>query len=269
MSDSEGTSLLEVRELRKGYGSFPVLRSVSFLLEAGEGLVVLGPNGAGKSTLLRSIAGLQRPQRGSIRIAGATLSGGGAALRRWIGFVSHESMLYGGMTAEENLELTARLYGVREVEPRVAAALERFDLTWARRRPVRTFSRGMTQRLALARALLPGPKLLLLDEPTAGLDPTAVRALDANLMALREGGVGLLWTTHDLGHLAPLAGRVAFLRDGRLQEPAGLDPADRRAVETAYEDVFGIGPPPGAGSRPRSVARVSPPMGPRDPGAAR
>lgn len=231
--------LLRVSGLRKGYGGLPVLRGVDFELDAGEGLVVLGPNGAGKSTLLRSLAGLHRPSQGRIEMEGRPFVAASAAQRARLGFVSHDSMVYAGLSAWENLTLVARLYALPDAETRIRNVLAAVDLEWAGRRPVRTFSRGMTQRLTLARALLPNPPLLLLDEPMSGLDPTAMRSLELYLVELRRAGTALLWTTHDLWHLAPVATRVLFLRRGEVHEEASLDPADRVAVEAAYVRLFG------------------------------
>ena len=175
-----------------------------------------------------------------------------AAQRARLGFVSHDPMVYGGLSATENLALVASLYGLAEASRRIDEVLVAVDLDWVGRRPVRTFSRGMTQRLTLARALLPNPPLLLLDEPMSGLDPTATRNLERYLVRLRDAGTALLWTTHDLWHLAPVATRVLFLRRGVLHEEPGLDPADRDKVEAAYVRLFG-----GAAGRDRMTPEVA------------
>jgi heme ABC exporter ATP-binding subunit CcmA len=191
--------------LEKRYGHRAVLRDVSFELEPGGALVVTGPNGAGKSTLLRLIAGLAAPSRGTLTVA---------VERRRVGFLGHEPLVYRELTALENLELYGRLYRVGERRERIGMLLERFGLWDARHQRVSSYSRGMTQRLALCRALLHEPDLVVLDEPHAALDDEGAELLDAELATLAGGrGRTLVVATHEPDRVAALAThRIALER---------------------------------------------------------
>lgn len=243
--------LLQAESITKGYGGPPVLRGADLALAAGQGIALLGPNGAGKSTLLRLLAGLHRPEKGRVLLDGRVFDPRDPGQRRLLGFVSHQSLSYDGLSARENLVLIARLHGFAANDPRIEEVLSEVGLDWVGERPVRTFSRGMGQRLSLARALLHRPRLLLLDEPLNGLDPDGCRALSLALSRLRESGTAILMASHDLVHLAPIVNTVALLKRGRLELRAELNPADRTLVEAAYHRAFspeaGI-PSPGTGS---------------------
>ncbi len=191
--------------LEKRYGDRVVLRDVSFELEPGGALVVTGPNGAGKSTLLRLIAGLAAPSRGALAVA---------VERRRVGFLGHEPLVYLELTALENLELYGRLYRVDERRERIGMLLERFGLWDARHQRVSSYSRGMTQRLALCRALLHEPHLVVLDEPHSALDDEGAKLLDGELAALAAGhGRTLVVATHEPERVAGLAThRIALER---------------------------------------------------------
>jgi heme exporter protein A len=230
--------VLRVSGLVKGYGGPPVLRGVDLELGAGEGVVLLGPNGAGKSTLLRMLAGLHKPQQGNVWLRGEIFRPGDPEHRRGIGFVSHESLLYAGLSARENLDFTGALFGLSGRVERIRDVLQEVGLDWIGHRPVRAFSRGMVQRLTLARALLHRPALLLLDEPMTGLDPAGIRSLEQLLVRFRASGGGILMTTHDLAHVAPVATRVIFLKKGRVVEGGPVNQMAERGLAGVYEDVF-------------------------------
>jgi heme exporter protein A len=187
--------LIRVRELEKRYGRKRVFRGVSFELARSGFLVVTGPNGSGKTTLLRLLAGLAAPTRGSLEVAVGRAS---------LGFLGHEPLVYRDLTALENLDLYGRLYRVPERRERIGMLLERFGLWEARNERVSAFSRGMTQRLALCRALLHDPELILLDEPHTALDAEGTALLDRELAAL-AGDRTLVVSTHDPGRVEPLA----------------------------------------------------------------
>ncbi|HWO90216.1 MAG TPA: ABC transporter ATP-binding protein [Gemmatimonadales bacterium] len=222
---------LEVSDLARGFGPVRALRGVSFALERGEALAVFGPNGAGKSTLLRLLAGLLRPERGSIRLFGHPFNRSDAAQRVRIGLISHASLLYDGLTGRENLEFTARCY--RLSSPREAAqrALESMGLVDAADRAAGTYSRGMTQRLAIARALLHDPEIVLLDEPFTGLDTRAAGVLRSLLERLRADRRTLVLVTHNLEEGLELATQVALQVSGRfvMLDRRGDDPSLWRA----------------------------------------
>jgi heme exporter protein A len=187
--------LVRARAVERRYGERRVLRDVSFELPRGGALVVTGPNGAGKTTLLRLLVGLAVPSRGTIEIP---------LDRARLGFVGHEPLVYRELTAVENLDLFGRLYRVPERRERIGMLLERFGLWDARGERVSTFSRGMTQRLALCRALLHEPELLVLDEPHSALDTQGAALLDEELKAL-AGRSTLVVATHEPERLESLA----------------------------------------------------------------
>ena len=187
--------MIVARRLAKRYGTHTVLRAVDLDIGRGDALLVTGPNGSGKTTLLRIVTGLAAPTSGTIEVD---------LDRRDLGFVGHEPLVYRDLTAAENLSLYARLYRVPDPQARVAALLERFGLRDAAETRVAAFSRGMTQRLALARALLHQPALLVLDEPHTALDAAGAELLDEEL-ALLSGKTTMVISTHDPERVAPLA----------------------------------------------------------------
>jgi heme exporter protein A len=208
--------LLQFDDVSRHFGRRRALAHVSLECRAGEIVGLLGPNGAGKSTLLTIAATLMPPSGGAVRYGEMTAREGGAALRARIGLLAHDLHLYPELTALENLEFFARLYLLPEARRRAEAALERAGLGSRGGEPVSTFSRGQRQRLALERALVHDPRLVLLDEPFTGLDDDASRALVARLTALRDAGAIVLVATHDLEIVERLVDHVAVLRDGRL-----------------------------------------------------
>jgi heme exporter protein A len=226
---------VDARGLEKAYGPVRALRGVSLRVGEGESLVVLGPNGAGKTTLIKVLATLVRPTAGSLRLFGRDPRGDDS-VRRLVGVVSHHSYLYPGLTAFENLLFTARMYGVPRAEARAAHLIEAVGLGQRRDDLVRTFSRGMLQRLTIARALVHDPPLLLLDEPYTGLDRHAAEAFSGFLSRMR-GNRTIILTTHTIEQALPLADRIVILVDGAVAYDGrrGLD--DRHAVGQLYTQV--------------------------------
>jgi len=225
--------------LVRAYAGVRVLAGVDLTVETGETLALLGPNGAGKTTLLRVFALLLRPSAGRLTLFGVDARSAPPALRRRLGYLAHESFCYPDLSGEENLAFHARLFRVPAARERVAALLAWAGLETAGRRPIRFYSRGMSQRLALARALLHEPDLLLLDEPFSGLDPAAVETLQERLVALREAGRAIVLTTHDLDRAAPIATRTAILHRGRIASV--LDGRGADDVAAAYRAVVAGG----------------------------
>ena len=220
----------------KAFAGRRAVDGVDLALAEGERLAILGPNGAGKSTLLRMVASLLRPDGGSLTIAGHAIPDRAAQVRGQMGFLGHQPLLYLDLTAWQNLEFFATLYGVRRPKVRIEEVLDRVDLLTRAYDPVRTFSRGMAQRLGLARMLLHEPRLLLLDEPHAGLDAPGAALLDGILDEAR-GTRAVVMVTHDLGRALAGADRVMVLRRGVVvleDATAGLDEASFRA---RYEQV--------------------------------
>jgi heme exporter protein A len=206
--------VIETRALVRTFGLKPVLRGVNLAIGPGELAVLLGPNGAGKTTLLRILATLSRPTGGQVRVAGYGLPSGATQARQQLGVVSHQPLLYGDLTAEENLRFYARLYGLNDPGDRIASVLAQMGLAARRYDLVRTFSRGMQQRLALGRATLHSPTVLLFDEPYTGLDQGAADMLDDLLREARDRGCTILMTTHDLARGLAVADRVFILARG-------------------------------------------------------
>jgi heme exporter protein A len=231
---------LELRELSKSFGSRRALDKVNLDVPRGAFLSVFGPNGAGKTTLLRILATLARPSAGAARILGFDLKEQPDDIRERIGVISHRSLLYSDLTAEENLSFTARLYGVAEPARRVAQMLATVELTARRHDPVRSFSRGMTQRLSIARALIHDPELVFLDEPYSGLDPHAIEILDGLLATMREGR-SFVMVSHDLQKGFDLSTHVLMLARGRVVLFERKAELDFEGFAARYHDVVGRG----------------------------
>ncbi|MDZ7374122.1 MAG: heme ABC exporter ATP-binding protein CcmA [candidate division KSB1 bacterium] len=208
--------MVEVRSLTKVYGTRYALREVSFQARAGRVLGVFGPNGAGKSTLIRILAGQTRPTSGQVFLLGKRSDASGPELRRHVGVIGHHTYLYEELTALENLRFYARMYGLRFQERELLTALAKVGLEERAHEPVRAFSRGMLQRLALARATLHDPSILLLDEPYTGLDQSASALLDELLKEMRGTGRTILVVTHDVERGLELVDDVLVLVRGRV-----------------------------------------------------
>lgn len=252
-AEASSTPMIEVRNLTKAFGSKYALRGVDLRVMPGESVVLFGPNGAGKTTLIRILSSLSRPTGGTVRIGGLELAKHADGIRRYLGVVSHAPLLYDSLTAEENLRFFAGLYGMPRPAERITALLERVGLYPRRNDLVRTYSRGMVQRLAIARALLHDPEVLLLDEPDTGLDPQAAEMLHGLLAELsgrdaletshatsllqRQRSRTIVTVTHNLERGLALADRVAILAAGRVAFDApvsGLTAAELRALYDAH-----------------------------------
>ncbi|HEY46465.1 MAG: sodium ABC transporter ATP-binding protein [Anaerolineae bacterium SM23_ 63] len=221
--------MIDVKGLVKTFGLKSVLRGLEFHADRGEFVALVGPNGAGKTTFLRILASLSRPSMGEVRVAGYRLPTQAAAVRIRLGVVSHQPLLYGDLTAEENLTFYARMYGVVDPEQRVRAVLGMVCLQAQRRDLVRKFSRGMQQRLAIGRAILHDPDILLFDEPHTGLDQEAAAMLDTLLRDVAARGRTIVMTSHNLDRAADLAQRIDILSKGVIAasvKRAEIDPLD-------------------------------------------
>jgi heme exporter protein A len=238
MRPSEGP-LLVAAGLSRAFGPLQALRGVDLSLAAGETLVVFGPNGAGKSTLLRLLAGIMRPTAGEIRVGGRPVRPGDPASRRGIGLVSHQSFLYDDLSLLDNLIFAARLHGVPEPAALARRSLEDAGLGARVQESPRSLSRGLQQRVSIARALLHDPVLLLLDEPFTGLDTASAARLRASLKYRAGEGRAAVLVTHQLAEAWELATRVAVLSAGRwvLEEPRRGDYAAFAARAEALVDA--------------------------------
>jgi len=219
---------VEAVRLGKAYGRTWALRGVDLRIERGERVALLGPNGSGKTTLMRLIATLTRPTFGTLHVLGQDPARRAREVRRSLGVVAHRPYLYEDFTGRENLEFYARLYGVRSPADRYRPLVEEAGLAAALDRPVRGYSRGMQQRLALVRALLHDPALLLLDEPDAGLDQAALRFLESTIRDAAAGRT-VVFSTHNLELGLRLSDRVVVLAGGSTtyDGPAGATTLDR------------------------------------------
>jgi heme exporter protein A len=265
-AETAGKAMIELRKLTKAFGRKTALRGIDLRVAPGESLVLVGPNGAGKTTLIRILSSLSRPTSGAVLIGGLDQKTHADGIRRHLGVVSHAPLLYDSLTAEENLRFFGRLYGVAALEARITLLLEQVGLAARRHDPVRVFSRGMTQRLAIARALLHDPEILLLDEPDTGLDPQAAEMLhgllaqlsgrssgrragpadlpaDAPASSQSENSIArtIVTVTHNLERGLALADRVVILANGRIVYDADAGALTASELRPIYDEHVGGG----------------------------
>ena len=224
---------IEAVGLVKYYGTILAISGVDLRVRLGEFLTIFGPNGAGKTTLIKILATLLKPTAGKVRLNGREITGDREALRREIGFISHHTLLYGGLTAHENLKFYGKMYGVPNLKDRIEEVIKEVGLTERLHSQVRTLSRGMQQRLTLARAILHDPSILLFDEPYTGLDPTALRIFGELVGRLHDGSRAIIMTTHNISSGLEGCSRVAIQVGGKItfDKPRSvIDPATFEAV---------------------------------------
>ncbi|MGH7858644.1 MAG: ABC transporter ATP-binding protein [Candidatus Binatia bacterium] len=229
--------VVEGTGLGRQFASVRALRDLELVVRSGESLTIFGPNGAGKTTLVKLLATVLRPSEGELRIFGEASPG--PAVRRRIGLVSHGSFLYGDLTAAENLLFYAELFELDDARKRIEGALDEVGLAPWKDRPVRTYSRGMEQRLALARAFLHDPDLILLDEPYSGLDPQAVGRLQEILVRLHRRGKTIVLTTHDISRGLEVCDHAVILAGGRMVWHSGRFVPGAREMTRIYEREVG------------------------------
>ena len=222
--------------LARVFGGRRAVDDVSFALHAGECLALFGPNGAGKTTLLRLLAGLLAPTAGECRVHGVALRDGPAA-RGHVGLISHASMLYGALTARENVEFAARLYGLSDPGSAAREALAAMRVLDRADSTVRALSRGLQQRVSIARAIVHQPRLLLCDEPYTGLDDAGSAALTSALADRRASGAALLVVTHNLGEGLALATHAAIMRRGRFARLERRAEVDAASYASEYREL--------------------------------
>ncbi len=227
------TPAIHAEALVRAFGNRAAVDGVSCTIGAGECLALFGPNGAGKTTLMRLVAGLLAPTSGTCRVNGIPIRSGAHA-RAQVGIVSHASMLYSALSARENVEFAARLYGMRDAR---AAALEALDIMRVRDRadtPVRSLSRGLQQRVSIARAIVHSPRVLLCDEPYTGLDEVGSMALTQALEERRASGAALMLVTHNIGEGLALATHAAIMQRGTFVRYERRGGVDAGAYASAY-----------------------------------
>lgn len=231
---------IETEGLTKVFGDRKAVNDVSIAVPQGSFVSIFGPNGAGKTTLLRMLSTLARPTSGRASLLGIDLKEDADKARAKIGLISHNSMLYPDLNAEQNLMLYARLYGVVDPEKRVLDLLSAVELKHRRYDPVGTFSRGMIQRLAIARALVHDPSVVFLDEPYSGLDPHAMEIFDDLIDSVREGRTFVM-VSHDLRKGFEMCSHALVLAKGKVVEYAPKEDLDWDAFERLYRTTVGMG----------------------------
>lgn len=234
MNSPSPAPAIETDRLCKAFGAIHAVDRISLRLDHGESLAVFGPNGAGKTTLIRLLTLNLRASSGSFSLDGLDPRRNDLSIRRKIGLISHQSFLYDDLSALENLEFFARLYGVERPRQRAVELLRTVDLEARSDDPVRTFSRGMQQRVSLARALVHAPRVVFLDEPFTGLDPHAARTLRATLEGLRRERRTVFMVTHNLSRGLELCDRWIVLSGGRIVKEGRSDQTDRQTFEREY-----------------------------------
>ncbi len=244
---SPAPPFLAVNGVSKEYDGRQVLRRVSLTLDRGDVLVLFGPNGAGKTTLLHIVATLVAPSQGRVEAEGRDIMAAPEHYRRRLGMISHHSLLYDHMTAQENLLFYGGLYGMADCGRRAGELLRAVGLHHRRHSPVAAFSRGMRQRLSIARALINDPDLLLLDEPFSGLDQHAAATLQEQLARLRSRKRTLVMVTHQIERGLALATRVAILARGKLAFCAPRTQVTAADFAGLYQELAGSIPGPARG----------------------
>jgi heme exporter protein A len=227
---------VEVAGASRTFGRRRAVDGVDLSLQPGDCLALFGPNGAGKTTLLRMIAGLLRPTKGTVHVEGKSVRED-AVVRRHIGLISHQSMLYRALTARENVEFAARLYGVPDPKNAALRALERMRILDRRDAPVRSLSRGLQQRVSIARAIVHEPSVVLLDEPYTGLDAAGGAALTEMLRLLREAHAALVLVTHNVDEGLAVATRAAIMLAGRITRIDDSRDADAASYQAMYRSL--------------------------------
>jgi heme exporter protein A len=217
-------TMLKLKKMTKLLGDKLVLRDITLSLEKGEILAVIGPNGAGKSTFFKCTVGLMQPTSGEIWLDGKQVKKNTGDVKQKIGFLGHESFLYNTLSPLENLKFYGKLYKVKDLDRKVNDLLKEVGLYLFRDVPIRSFSRGMMQRLAIARVLLPDPDILMLDEPHTGLDQEAVVLLNKIIKNKQDSGTSILIISHDFEQVHALANRVAVLKKGKIVSTMPLGP---------------------------------------------
>ena len=237
---NESAAVVATENLSRTFGRRKAVDGVSLSVGAGCTLALFGPTGAGKTTLLRILSGLLKPTSGMARIGDVTLPGG-PAVRRRVGVISHHSLLYEALTARENVEFTARLYGVSDYRGASERALERMRILDRAETPVRALSRGLKQRVSVARATVHDPEVILADEPFTGLDLLGAGALSDLLNSLRERGAAVILVTHNVDEGLSLATHAAIMDRGRILEMETQSRIDRASFGERYRQLVSHG----------------------------
>ncbi|MEN6434411.1 MAG: heme ABC exporter ATP-binding protein CcmA [Anaerolineaceae bacterium] len=230
--------LIEARNLHKRFVHRMVLAGLDFTIQPAEFIMLAGPNGAGKTTLLRLLAGLLKPDEGRILLDGRILDPTSTSQKQVVGFAGHQPLLYADLTAEENLRFYAHLYHLQNIETRITTLFKQLDLEGYRHERVSTFSRGMLQRLSIARVCLHQPRILLLDEPYSSLDTHSAVCLDELLHQMVVDGSSIVMTTHELDHGQNLVDRLDVLVNGHIEANLPREGMKDTSPESWYVQVL-------------------------------
>jgi heme exporter protein A len=240
-SEQQNTWAVETKGLSKFFGHIIALHEVNIKVPYHQLVTIIGPNGAGKSTLMRILSTLSRPSRGQVYVDGLDVGKWGAEIRRRVGYATHQPLLYNDLSVCENLRFFGHMYGVTDLETRIQQLLAKVELLDRQHDTVRTLSRGMQQRLAIARAVLHNPTILLLDEPYAGLDQHATELLTHLLHEWLSSGCTILMTTHDLNWAAKISDKVLVLLNGRLVHQTEASALSEKHIHELYRQYAGGG----------------------------
>jgi heme exporter protein A len=233
--------MIEVKNLTKQADNKLILRGVDLSVKKGETVAILGPNGAGKSTLLKVLATLIKPTSGIVKINGLDLKKDHIKIKKQLGYLPHSCLLYDQYSPLENLVFYGNLYGVKNVEERAVELVKAVGLSFFLNEPVKNFSRGMIQRIAIARAIVHEPEILLLDEPHTGLDQGAISILNHVILGMKEKGTTTLMVTHDFKQAAEICDRIIIVKNGKMVDDFKIEDQAIKVVAEKYEQqVEGI-----------------------------
>lgn len=227
--------MIEIKKLTKQADNKLILRGVDLSIHKGETVGILGPNGAGKSTLLKVLASLIKPTSGIIKINGLDLKKDSLEIKKILGYLPHSSLLYDHYSPLENLVFFGNIYGVKNVEQKAAELVKEVGLSFFLNEPVKNFSRGMIQRIAIARAIIHEPEVLLLDEPHTGLDQGAIAILNNVILSMKEKGTTTLMVTHDFKQAAEICDRIVIVKNGKIVDDFRIENSSLGYVSQKYE----------------------------------
>ncbi|MGG3469954.1 heme ABC exporter ATP-binding protein CcmA [Neobacillus pocheonensis] len=227
--------MIEIKKLTKQADNKLILRGVDLQVKKGETVAILGPNGAGKSTLLKVLATLIKPTSGMVKINGLELKKNHIEIKKILGYLPHSSLLYEHYSPLENLVFFGKVYGVKEVEQRAIKLVKDVGLSFFLNEPVKNFSRGMIQRIAIARAIVHDPEVLLLDEPHTGLDQGAISILNNVILSMKEKGATTLMVTHDFKQAAEICDRIIIVKNGKIVDDFKVENHNLDFVSEKYE----------------------------------
>ncbi|WHX99260.1 ABC transporter ATP-binding protein [Neobacillus sp. DY30] len=227
--------MIEIKKLTKQADNKLILRGIDLSITQGETVAILGPNGAGKSTLLKVLATLIKPTSGLVKINGLDLKKDHIEVKKMFGYLPHSSLLYDHYTPLENLVFFGSLYGVKDVESRARKLVNEVGLSFFIHEPVKNFSRGMIQRIAIARAIIHEPKIMLLDEPHTGLDQGAITILNNVVLSMKEKGCTTLMVTHDFKQAAAICDRIIIVKNGKIADDFRINNKSLSLVSEKYQ----------------------------------